>query len=570
MLVSQGCNDDAWGQPADAPPPLFEDDDAPPPLFEDEEWGPAVVPPRPQGKRLRLRGKTTPPQPVQLPLLGPLPDFAADEKADGRKRVYLVTFPHPRKAQSQEGRPLVAPETLSRQTLLERFQDCASRPDYVDNKSLMNPTSVKLLDVAVFREFHKENAEGETHAHFHIAVRGGQFRFAPVKRALMRRYGLASHWSCSHDGYWSALRYPSMPSPSKPYASLDPKPVLWSASGEHLPLMECIHEPMTANAIQHRREALERRCAEEGKTAPKITDMDVYAIVVKKGFRNIRDYPFAHLEMIQHVKLHCSTAMQAFVWKHRARLSSLIDDVWRWENVADSVRVAKQSRPEAVLRAAASPCVCRGDWLKAVVGSFLLNGINLSELCADVLRSLCEGRGETTPVVVLAGAQGGEGKSIFLKALFAVFEEEYVFQLPEKGNFPLLNLELGPKVVFLDEWRFVNKIVSFGTQCIWFDGSTVPVARPQNAPGASGHFLYSGSAPIFVTGKLEDLDALQKLSAIDPATGRPASADASMLHRRLKVHSFSQRIQKPPKTRPCAHCFAQLLLNQGPLGGFSL
>ena len=108
-------------------------------------------------------------------------------------------------------------------------------------------------------------------------------------------------------------------------------------------------------------------------------------------------------------------------------------------------------------------------------------------------------------------------------------------------------------------------VVYFGTQCIWFDGSTVPIARPQHVPGASGHFLYSGSAPIFVTGKLEDVDALEKLSALDPNTGRPASAEASMLHRRLRVYPFSKRIPKPPKTVPCPHCFAEILLSKDPL-----
>eukprot|EP00973_Karenia_brevis_P008838 1197555-Karenia_brevis.AAC.1 len=83
--------------------------------------------------------------------------------------------------------------------------------------------------------------------------------------------------------------------------------------------------------------------------------------------------------------------------------------------------------------------------------------------------------------------------------------------MPEKSNFPLLGLETGPKVAFLDEWRFVNKSVSFGTQCLWHDGSAVPVSRPQNVPGVQGHFMYRGSAPVFVTGKLDDIENLQKL-----------------------------------------------------------
>ena len=117
------------------------------------------------------------------------------------------------------------------------------------------------------------------------------------------------------------------------------------------------------------------------------------------------------------------------------------------------------------------------------MSSFLQNRIDVQTLCTDVLHALEHGRSETTPVIVLAGSSGGEGKSLFLKGLLNLFGEDMVFQLPEKSNFPLLNLEKGPKVAFLDEWRFVNKCVSFGTQCLWFDGSAVPVARPQNLPG---------------------------------------------------------------------------------------
>ena len=95
------------------------------------------------------------------------------------------------------------------------------------------------------------------------------------------------------------------------------------------------------------------------------------------------------------------------------------------------------------------------------------NKINVRELCRDVVHSLREGRGEKTPVVVMAGAKGGEGKSLFLKCLFAVFGEQYVFPAPEPGNYPLLDLP-GKKVVFLDDWRFDDDVLSFATQCRWF------------------------------------------------------------------------------------------------------
>ena len=538
-------------------------DEVPPPLFsDDDDYAADEVPTvRTPLKRLRLRAKTTPVV-TQTSVVSHANQYAADEVANSRKSVYLLTFPHPRQDRSKDGVRFVAPGTLTRKALLGKVRDCFAHPDYADLKNKEARTSIDLYDVVVFLEYHQEDEQGIAHAHFHVAVRAYQFRFLPVKRALLARHGLACHFGCKHEGYWSVLRYCAVPSPKKPKSALDPKPLLWSCYGKHLPLMESVHEPLTASATRNRRLAMDMSAAESGKAAPKITDLDVYPVVVRQDICNSADYPFAHLELIAYAKKHCSVPMQAYVWKHRARLPGLIDDVWQWENVEDVLKTVKESRYNAVQRAACSPCVCNGDWLTAVVSSFLLNHVDVQALSADVLHAIVHGRSETTPVVVLAGSSGGEGKSLFLKGLFALFGEEMVFQMPEKSNFPLLNLDKGPKVAFLDEWRFVNNSVSFGTQCLWFDGSAVPVARPQNVPGCGGNFLYRGTAPVFVTGKLEDIVSLTKQAALDPLTQLPKNADASMLLRRLKVHEYRVRIPKPPRTRSCARCFAQLLLGQ--------
>ena len=54
-----------------------------------------------------------------------------------------------------------------------------------------------------------------------------------------------------------------------------------------------------------------------------------------------------------------------------------------------------------------------------------------------------------------------------------------------------------------------------------------------------------------------------KMAAINPQTGLPYDADASMLLRRLKIYRLKQRIPKPPKFEFCPRCFAQLVLSQG-------
>ena len=132
----------------------------------------------------------------------------------------------------------------------------------------------------------------------------------------------------------------------------------------------------------------------------------------------------------------------------------------------------------------------------------------------------------------------------------------------ESGNFKFLDL-LMAKIAFLDDYRFDPDILFWGSLCFWFDGSDVPVGRPQIDKGFIGNCTYKGSAPIFVTTKLSDLQALEAAAAINPETSAPFDADASMLLRRLKTYRFKQRVAKPTGTlKFCGHCFAELVCAQ--------
>ena len=249
-----------------------------------------------------------------------------------------------------------------------------------------------------------------------------------------------------------------------------------------------MNEPITANALRANRLKREHDAAEAGEQEPRVTELDVWALVVRSGVKNTDDNRHAHLELASYAKKHCSVIMCAWLFKNRMKLPNLIDDVWQWERVEELAAVARQTRMEALDSASQSPCVCSGQWPAFVTSSLAQNGINAGELCHDIYASLQHGRSETTPIVVLAGAQGGEGKSVLLKPLLSVFSSpQAVFGTPERGNFPLLDLPFA-KVAFLDEYRFDPRIVSYTSQCLWFDGSAVPISRPQNQPGAHGHF----------------------------------------------------------------------------------
>ncbi len=520
-----------------------------------------LLPPQRWQPLRRLRQKTSLTQ-VVIIALDPDPEAAA---CNGRE-LYLVSLSHPKTTHSSCGQVLVAPETFTREQVLQKFLECCARPNYVDARSVQSGRGVALKFVSVFREYHAEDVNGVAHAHFHLAVQAGsKFMFMPVKRALLNNFGLSSHWSTSHDGYWSMIRYLWWPSPpKKPNGSLDKRAIKWAAPGyEHLPFEECCSEPMTAAALRAKRLKVDRQAATEETEAPRITDLDVWPIVVENKFKNTADDRSAKMQLMAWAKQRATEAMQRYLFKNRARLDALIEDIWEWEEVEKNLPFARASRMEALKAARESGCICGGAWVAAVKQSFDDNHINVEELCSAIMDAIAAGRGAATPVIVLVGARGGEGKSLFLKALYSVFGTQHVFKHPDKGNFPLLELP-GKKIVFLDEWRFDSEVVSFQSQMQWFDGSQLSISRPQNIPGTTGHITYEGTAPIFATSKKADFKNLEQLARDDPRTGEPLCAEASMMLRRVRVFEYGTRIAAPAGRTPfCGCCFAKLILSRG-------
>ena len=200
----------------------------------------------------RLRGKT-PQRRQQTSLLAPLDleaDLGREGDAETKRRAYLVTLPHPRQELARTVERLVAPGSLTKEAVWNCFLDACAHPTYAYQHFADGRVVLEMGEV--FREFHEENEEGICYVHDHLAVLGrDRFRFQPVKRALLQRHGLASHWSVSHDGHWSCVRYCYMPTPKKPLTSPDRNPYLWPAN--HLPLEDLCYEPQTAEAMRVKR-----------------------------------------------------------------------------------------------------------------------------------------------------------------------------------------------------------------------------------------------------------------------------------------------------------------------------
>ena len=193
----------------------------------------------------------------------PVPQFTDDiedigeENPTKSRQVYLVTFPHPKKQKAENGIVLKAPSSYTKQQLIDAMLDVVSKTQGPRLAPL------RLLLMAISTEQH---AMGDLHDHL-AALAATCFRYGPLKRKLLEDYGLATHWSCSHNHYSTCIAYCYLVSPPKELEKhLDRKYVLWAPEGEvHPPLEIASRPPVTAAATAESREKRRHTHLEKGK-----------------------------------------------------------------------------------------------------------------------------------------------------------------------------------------------------------------------------------------------------------------------------------------------------------------
>ena len=74
--------------------------------------------------------------------------------AQAHRQVYLVTLPHPKQAVSSTGVPLVAPETLTKNQVLERVLDSLRNPMRMDARhGAGGSPGIAVQQVGVWRPY---------------------------------------------------------------------------------------------------------------------------------------------------------------------------------------------------------------------------------------------------------------------------------------------------------------------------------------------------------------------------------------------------------------------------------
>ena len=449
------------------------------------------------------------------------------------KACYLVTLPHPKMSYSQDGIALKAPSSYTKQEIVQAFL------------AAMNATNsgrLQDLNFSLLCDFREKHANGEFHDHMATKAQRS-FRFMPLKRYLLMNYGLATHWSCSHEGYHTCISYGYEPSDHKPLAELDPAPEMWALEGLHPPLDQACKGSVTANAIRDHHEKIRRKKLETNKVA-KFEDIDLWPVVIRE---NIVDSPLAAEVLMGYAKRCGGEAMVKFCFRQWDKLPQLIQRCWRVELVETYVEKLCKSRVDTLKAALQTPCICGGHWGPMALELLHDNGIRWQDWCDAMMHSMMHGRSKGT-LVCHAGFEGNEGKSFLFEPLGSVFGEDMVFSSPPKGGFPLMGLERC-QLCLLDDWRFNEDLLSYPLQLLWFEGKPIIIARPQNQ--YVGHLKYTADAPIFISTLMADITKI-KGKKIE-------GGDVEMMLKRLKLFKFSQVLTNPMKVPACGRCFATLL-----------
>ena len=93
----------------------------------------------------------------------------------------------------------------------------------------------------------------------------------------------------------------------------------------------------------------------------------------------------AHQQLIHHLKTYGSPGLVAWAFKNRRSLAALIDDVWSWETVGDTLTRMSQTRAERLLGAAQEACSCRGRWRELAEQCCVLNNIHCKTILVSYL-----------------------------------------------------------------------------------------------------------------------------------------------------------------------------------------
>ena len=390
---------------------------------------------------------------LQEPL--PPPEWLDDADETAQLMVYLVTASARLHDVNDTGSPpLKNPAELSRKEFQDALFDAVANPIVFSprgGRPRSQPTTiVKYIGV-------EEQHTLRDDFHHHAAVKlSHKSRFMPFKLALRQRHGLATHWSTSHQQYWSAARYLTATTEHKPVVDVDR--VVWTPEGSpEMNIFEESQEPWQANTWRKRREAALSAPVDPEQPSGKkrrFNKMDFTALVIDQGLWT-RD------SVMSYVESKGSAEMQTWVNARQRKLKEFIQDAEEWRAAPAAAQAEKETDWQLVERLSLGTCQCGAQgclWWSLAEQFFHRNaGVDRERLAANLRKVIQFGPGKMAKVPLIVGATN-TGKSTVLDPVRAVFGPGAILNKPKIGaSCPLSRLAQGKiRFMYFDDYRPVD------------------------------------------------------------------------------------------------------------------
>eukprot|EP00439_Symbiodinium_sp_Y106_P057281 s3165_g8.t1 len=206
------------------------------------------------------------------------------------------------------------------------------------------PAATQLVrKLVVFREEHADGMH-----HFHVAVLLRQSRsFVAAKRTLRERNHLAAHFSASHTGFWSAVRYGHIPTAKKP--EVDANPVSWSEDGGWGALDLFAETQLSLGMFAGVRKAGIWR-GPAGSKRPKFNKLDLTSIILAKNLTT-------KAAVLAYAQDHGTAEMQVFfVHAQQRKLADFLQEAAEWGKARSEAAAEKDLDWDLVCRTAQDVC----------------------------------------------------------------------------------------------------------------------------------------------------------------------------------------------------------------------
>ena len=413
------------------------------------------------------------------------------------RSVYLITYSH------ADENKVANKETFSTM-VIDSFQ---------------NNGQAKVLHWACGKEAHSDGTP-----HYHLVIKlDRQKRWRSVRNYLSSQYGVCVNFSNEFTNYYDGYMY----------VSKEDTEVLHSDN--HPPLTNPYRTDVATRA--------RRQGKGGGKKARKrsFDAVDLSDVVHQYHLRDKTDL----LHFVKQQKMEGKRDLPLFVLNNVEKAVKIVNTVWEMENAENIIQRRSIERMQLLNAALLGQCVpeCNGQWLVMATETLANNNIPLRRFCAAITDALENGRGKDRNVLLVGG--GNSGKTFLLKPLRKIYT---AFSNPATGSFAWLGVE-NAEVIFLNDFRWERTIISWKDFLLLLEGDELHFPAPKTT--YAHDILFNKDTPIFATAD----QCFEK--------GPTFAIENYMMTLRWNIFNMTYEIPrtKVKTVQPCAHCFAELLIN---------